>query len=94
VTGPLAAPPELSFAERDRRWRAVRALMRERGLGCLLVAGQENLARALNLPDIREQIVASGAEVGGRPPEEFAAFVRAEIAKWGKVIKDAGIRLD
>jgi tripartite-type tricarboxylate transporter receptor subunit TctC len=55
---------------------------------------QENLARALNFPDIREQIVASGAEVGGRPPEEFAAFVRAEIAKWGKVIKDAGIKLD
>jgi len=36
VTEPVAAPPELSFAERDRRWRAVRALMRERGLGCLL----------------------------------------------------------
>ena len=39
MTGPLAALPELSFAERDRRWRAVRALMRERRLGCLLVAG-------------------------------------------------------
>jgi hypothetical protein len=34
-----AAPPVLSFAERDRRWAAVRSLMRERGLGGLLVAG-------------------------------------------------------
>jgi len=55
---------------------------------------QENLARSLNYPDNREQITASGGEVGGRPPEEFAAFVRTEIAKWGKVIKDAGIKLD
>jgi len=55
---------------------------------------QENLLRTLNAPDVREQIVASGAELGGRPPEEFAAFVRAEILKWGKVIKEAGIRLE
>jgi tripartite-type tricarboxylate transporter receptor subunit TctC len=55
---------------------------------------QENLARSLNYPENREQITASGGEVGGRPPEEFAAFVRTEIAKWGKVIKDAGIKLD
>lgn len=34
-----AAPPSLSFAERDRRWAAVRALMRERDLDCLLVGG-------------------------------------------------------
>ena len=55
---------------------------------------QENLAHALNQPENREQIIASGGEVGGRSPEEFAAFVRAEIAKWGKVIKDAGIKLE
>jgi tripartite-type tricarboxylate transporter receptor subunit TctC len=55
---------------------------------------QENLARALNSPDVREQTAASGAELGGRTPEEFAAFVRAEIQKWDKVIKDAGVRLE
>jgi tripartite-type tricarboxylate transporter receptor subunit TctC len=55
---------------------------------------QENLARALNAPDVREQIAASGAELGGRPPEEFAAFVRDELLKWGKVIKEAGIKLE
>ena len=55
---------------------------------------QQNLLRTLNAPDVREQIVASGAELGGRPPEEFAAFVRAEILKWGKAIKEAGIRLE
>lgn len=54
----------------------------------------ETLARALNAPDVREQTAASGAELGGRPPEEFAEFVRAEAAKWGRVIKDAGIKLE
>ena len=55
---------------------------------------QENFARALGDAEIRAQIVASGAEPGGSRPEEFAAFVRAEIAKWGRVVKDAGIRLE
>jgi tripartite-type tricarboxylate transporter receptor subunit TctC len=55
---------------------------------------QQNLARALRAPEVREQLAASGAEVGGRPPEEFAEFVRAEAAKWGKVIKEAGIGLE
>lgn len=60
----------------------------------VIVFLQENFARALNHPEIREQIVASGAEVGGSRPEEFAVFVRAETAKWGKVVRDAGIRLE
>jgi tripartite-type tricarboxylate transporter receptor subunit TctC len=55
---------------------------------------QENLARALNAPDVRGEIIASGAELGGRSPEEFAAFVRAEILKWGKVIAETGIKLE
>lgn len=55
---------------------------------------QRQFAKTLNAPDIRDVIAASGAEPGGRPPEEFAEFVRTEIAKWGKVIKDAGIRLE
>ena len=50
--------------------------------------------RALNAPEIREQITASGAEAGGRLPEEFAAFVRVERLKWGKVISEAGIKLE
>jgi tripartite-type tricarboxylate transporter receptor subunit TctC len=52
------------------------------------------VARTLNSPEIRDQIVSVGGEIGGDTPEEFAAFVRAEMAKWGKVIKDAGIRLE
>ena len=49
------------------------------------------LMKALSDPVIREQMIATGAEVGNDRPEEFAAFIRSELAKWGRVIKDAGI---
>jgi tripartite-type tricarboxylate transporter receptor subunit TctC len=51
------------------------------------------LVAALNDPVIRNQMISTGADVGGERPEEFAAFIRAELAKWGKVIRDAGISL-
>jgi tripartite-type tricarboxylate transporter receptor subunit TctC len=54
---------------------------------------QRELARALAQPEVQAQIAESGAYAGGKPPEAFAAFVRAEGEKWGKVIREAGIRL-
>ena len=52
------------------------------------------LVKVLQSPDVRDGIVSTGAEVGGNSPEEFSAFIRAEHARWGKVIREAGIRLD
>jgi tripartite-type tricarboxylate transporter receptor subunit TctC len=51
-------------------------------------------ARALNSPDIKEKLVKTGNEPVVSTPEEFTAFMRREIAKWGKVVKEAGIRVD
>jgi tripartite-type tricarboxylate transporter receptor subunit TctC len=50
------------------------------------------LVRAFNSPDIRELATSTGTEVVGGQPEEFAAFIRSEILKWGKIIKGAGIK--
>ena len=50
------------------------------------------LLRAFNAPDIRDVAIATGTEVVGGQPEEFAMFIRSEIAKWGRIIKDAGIK--
>jgi len=47
--------------------------------------------QALAMPDIRDKIVAPGNEVGGGTPEQFAAFIASETAKWAKVVKDAAI---
>ncbi len=46
----------------------------------------------LQQPDVRERLAAQGAEPVGSSPEQFEAFVKAEIAKWGKVIRDANIK--
>ena len=45
-------------------------------------------------PEIAKTFVASGAIAVGSTPAEFGAFLKAEMAKWGKVIKDAGIKLE
>jgi tripartite-type tricarboxylate transporter receptor subunit TctC len=52
----------------------------------------QELLRAFNAPDVREQVAATGSEIVGGRPDEFASFIRAEIAKWGAIIKEAGIK--
>jgi len=51
-------------------------------------------AKVLASPAIKNDAANSGYELDPAGPEEFAAFVRAEIAKWGKVIKDANIKIE
>lgn len=52
------------------------------------------VSRIMQLPDIREQQIGQGLEPVGSTPEFFGEFIKTEIAKWGKVVKQAGIRLD
>ncbi len=52
----------------------------------------QEIVRILNKADVKERFFSSGAETVGSSPEEFAATIKSEIAKWGKVIRDAGIR--
>ncbi len=51
-------------------------------------------ARALNSPDVKEKLAKTGNEPVASTPEEFAAFVRGEIAKWAKVVKATKLRID
>ena len=50
--------------------------------------------KVLKQNDVKERIANVGAEVVGTSPEEFAAFIRSERAKYAKVVKAANIRLD
>jgi tripartite-type tricarboxylate transporter receptor subunit TctC len=52
------------------------------------------LVKAYNAPDVKGQVENTGSSIAADTPEEFAAFVRAEGAKWGKVIREAGIKPD
>jgi tripartite-type tricarboxylate transporter receptor subunit TctC len=50
--------------------------------------------RALGDPDVKERLARSGNEYVMSSPEEFVSFLHAEIAKWGKVVREANIRMD
>jgi tripartite-type tricarboxylate transporter receptor subunit TctC len=50
------------------------------------------IVRALATPELRERMEGMGADPVGNTPEEYTRFVQNEIAKWGKVIKHAGIK--
>jgi tripartite-type tricarboxylate transporter receptor subunit TctC len=50
------------------------------------------VVRALQNPEVRQRLLNDGAEPIGSSPEEFAAYLRSETAKWAKVTQAAGIR--
>jgi len=51
-------------------------------------------AKILASPAIKNDAAISGYEVDAAGPDEYAAYIRAEITKWGKVIKDSNIKLE
>jgi tripartite-type tricarboxylate transporter receptor subunit TctC len=55
---------------------------------------QTEFARVLALPDVRKRLLDIGLEPIGSTPAEFSAVVRQDYDKWGKVIRDAKIKLD
>jgi tripartite-type tricarboxylate transporter receptor subunit TctC len=52
------------------------------------------LVRLMHAPDLKERFAAIGIETRTGTPEEFADYIRQEIAKWGKVVRDAGLKAD
>ncbi len=55
---------------------------------------QAETARILVLPEVKARLASDGADAVGNRPDEFAAYIRAELAKWGKVVKTGGITLE
>jgi tripartite-type tricarboxylate transporter receptor subunit TctC len=54
----------------------------------------DEFVKVLNRPDVRERIVADGSEPAGTTPEEFRLFMLADLAKWAKLVKESGAKLD
>jgi tripartite-type tricarboxylate transporter receptor subunit TctC len=55
---------------------------------------QAEVARAFETPDMKEAWFRQGAEPGGESSEQFARYVRAEVEKWGKVVRANNIVLE
>ncbi len=51
------------------------------------------IVRFLNRPEVKERFLNTGAEVVASSPAQFAATIKSDIAKWSKVIRDAGIKV-
>jgi tripartite-type tricarboxylate transporter receptor subunit TctC len=47
--------------------------------------------KALQDPDLRSKVLEQGNEISGGTPEQFAALIKAEAPRWGKVVRDAKI---
>ena len=52
------------------------------------------ILRVLDLPEVKERWVVLGAEPVGNSPEEFVRYIQSEAAKWGRLIKTLGLRLE
>jgi tripartite-type tricarboxylate transporter receptor subunit TctC len=53
-----------------------------------------DIAATLTAPDSKERLAALGFDAIQNTPEQFTAYVREEVVKWGKVIKESGARVD
>ena len=52
------------------------------------------MVKILTSPEIKERIAKSGVDVVAGSPEQFSTFLKSEVARWAKVVQDAGIKAD
>ncbi|MEO7727714.1 MAG: tripartite tricarboxylate transporter substrate binding protein [Burkholderiales bacterium] len=52
------------------------------------------IVKVLGRPDLQERMAAQGADIIANTPQQFAAYIKTDLAKWAKVVKDSGARVD
>jgi tripartite-type tricarboxylate transporter receptor subunit TctC len=62
--------------------------------GAVIDAIHAAVVTALKRPDTVERMAQQGADIVGSTPREFAAFIKSDLVKWAKVVKDSGARVD
>lgn len=63
-----------------------------RGRSSWVARINQEFAKVVNAPDMREKLIAAGAEPAMSSPEEFRAFLARESARLGKLLADAGVK--
>jgi tripartite-type tricarboxylate transporter receptor subunit TctC len=54
----------------------------------------KEIARLLHQPDVKEKLAADGADAVGNTPEQFGAHIKSEVAKYGKLVKQIGLKAE
>jgi tripartite-type tricarboxylate transporter receptor subunit TctC len=62
--------------------------------GSIVARLNSEAVRVLQLPEVRNPILSQGNDIAAGSPEDFAAYIRSEMEKWGKVIQVAGVSND
>jgi tripartite-type tricarboxylate transporter receptor subunit TctC len=52
------------------------------------------IVRIINMPDVQKKLLDLGAEPVGNTSEDFTTFVKAEVSKWGDVVRKSGAKVD
>ena len=52
------------------------------------------IVKALQMPEVNERLNSQGFEIRTSTPEQFAAYIKSEIVKWAKIVKDSGAKVD
>ena len=60
----------------------------------VVVKLHSGIAAVLKLPDVQQRLTAEGAVAIGNSPEQFAAQIKGDIAKWGKVVQESGLQTE
>ena len=101
TTGPnrvAAAPDVPTFAEAglaDYEYRSWMGVAMPAGApGAVTERLNAELVRTLKTAEAREWFAAQGAEAIGDAPHEFAALIRSEYARWGRIIRESGIKAE
>jgi tripartite-type tricarboxylate transporter receptor subunit TctC len=85
----LPTMAEQGYAVEVQNWQG---LIGPKGLSPALVKQLNEAAnKALMMPEVKDKLLSQGNELGGGTPEQFAALIKSETAKWAKVVKDAKI---
>jgi tripartite-type tricarboxylate transporter receptor subunit TctC len=50
------------------------------------------LVKVIGMPDVREKLAAMGVDAQSSTPEALAAYLKADTAKWAKILKDSGVQ--
>jgi tripartite-type tricarboxylate transporter receptor subunit TctC len=62
--------------------------------GAAVTTIQREISNILRFPDVKARLAMQGADPVGSSPEKFDAFIKSEIAKWAKVVKENGLKVD